>query len=102
MVFLNLLSGARGLLCLDCEGQRLRWTVQKHSRGELLDAQGQGRQPRAPGCDGTHVPRGSYPTSDIGVAGKTSYPMSDVRDGGREEQPLCPRSGGCVGAGGLR
>ena len=87
MVFLNLLSGARGLLCLDCEGQRLRRTAQKHSRGELLDAQGQGRQPRAPGCDGTLVPRGSYPTSDIGAAAKTSYPTSDVRGSGQEEQP---------------
>ena len=33
------------------------------SREELPHAQGKGRRPRAPGCDGTGVAKRSYPTS---------------------------------------
>ena len=59
-------------------------------------AQGQGRQPRAPGCNSPGVD-------------ERSYPMPEVRGGGREELPhargqgwrprgatSCPRSSGCA------
>ena len=40
----------------------------------LPHIQGQGRQPRVPGCDGAE-------------AAKRSYPMPEVRGSGQEEQP---------------
>ena len=53
---------------------QLRRTAQKRGREELHLAQGQGRRPRAPGCDGTR-------------AAERRYPTSEVRGGGREELP---------------
>ena len=60
---------------LDCaEVCRLRGTVQKRGCEELRFAQGQGQQPRAPGCDSSGVAERSYPTSE-------------VKNGGQEELP---------------
>ena len=49
-------------------------SAQKCDREELPNAQGQGRPPRAPGCDGTG-------------AAKRSYPTPEDKDSGPEKQP---------------
>ena len=52
----------------------MRRTAQKHGGEELPLAQGQGRRPRAPGCDSAG-------------AAQRRYPTSEARDGGQEALP---------------
>ena len=72
---------------------RLRRTAQKRGREELPIAQGQGQQPRAPGCDGARAAERSYPTStERRLRGRRSaersYSTFKVRRGSREETLL--------------
>ena len=71
----------------------LQRTAQKHGLEELPLAQGQGWQPRVPGCVGLGAAERGYPTSkEWQLHGhrraERSYSMSKVRRGGREEIPL--------------
>ena len=52
----------------------MRRTAQKHGREELPLAQGQGRRPRAPGCDSAGAARRSYPTSEARGGGQEALP----------------------------
>ena len=54
---------------------------------ELPHVQGQGQQPRVPGCDGAGTAKRSYPASEVRGGEERSYPISDVRGSGREELP---------------
>ena len=71
---------------------------QKHGGEELRLAEGQGRRPRAPGCDGTGAAETSYPMSkECRLHGRRraegSYSMFKVRRGSLEEIPLVQGKG---------
>ena len=74
-------------------------------------------QRRYPASEARGGDERSYPTSEVRGGNERSYPASEVRGSGREEIPHapslrlgqrpgpptpCPRSRGCVGAGGPR
>ena len=52
----------------------MRRTAQKHGGEELPLAQGQGRRPRAPGCDSAGAAQRSYPTSEARGGGQEALP----------------------------
>ena len=61
---------------------------------ELPHVQGQGQQPRVPGCDGAGTAERSYPASEVRGGGQEeptrpgrSHPAPEARSGGQEEQP---------------
>ena len=81
---------------------RLQWTTQKRGHEELPLVQGQGWQPRAPGCNGTGVAERSYLTSE--VSGGSREELAHARRQGwwpRGATPH-PRRGSCMGPGGPR
>ena len=51
----------------------------KHGLEELPHVQGQGQQPRVPGCDSAGTAERSYPTLEAGVVARRSYPRSEER-----------------------
>ena len=53
----------------------------------LPHVQGQGQQPRVPGCGGTETAESSYPSPGSGEAAGRNYLTSEARGGGRKEQP---------------
>ena len=68
------LATSKRMLGSIAEARGLQRTAQKCSGEELPLAQGQGRQPRVPGCI-------------ITAAVERRYPTSEVRGGGQEQQP---------------
>ena len=82
---------------------------------ELPHVRGQGQRRRVPGGNSAGMAERSYPSPRSEAAAGSSYPRSKERGSGREELPhtrgqgrrpggptTCPRSGGCMGAGGPR
>ena len=57
----------------------------KHGQEELPHVQGQGQQPRVPGCYGAGTAKRSYPASE--VSGGQETPCVRGQGGGQEELP---------------
>ena len=89
-----------------------RRRLTKHGQEELPHVQGQGQQPRVPGCNSAGTAKRSYPASEVSggweellgirgqgqwpggatprsrsVAARRTHPKSEVRGGGQEELP---------------
>ena len=77
-------------------------TAQKRGREELPHVGCTGWQPRVPGCDGAGAAKRSYPTPEVRSSGWEEQPHA--RGQGWQPRGATPRlrSGGCMGAGGLR
>ena len=58
----------------------------KHGQEELPHVQGQGQQPRVPGCKGAGTAERSYLASKVRDSGGKELPASEF-SGGREELP---------------
>ena len=56
-------------------------------REELPHVQGQGQQPRVPGCDGAGMAEKSYPASEARGGGREEQPHARGQGGSREDQP---------------
>ena len=54
---------------------------------ELPHVQGEGQQPRVPGCDHAGTAERNYPMSEVRGRNERSYPTSEARGGGQEDQP---------------
>ena len=66
----------------------------KHGLEELPQVQGQGQQPRVPGCNGTEMAERSYPNLRSGAAAGRSYPMSEVGAAAERSYPGSEARGG--------
>ena len=69
----------------------------KHGQEELPHVQGQGQQPRVPGCDGAGTDERSYPTSK--VRGRRREELPSVWGQGRQPRGATPRPRPGVAAG---